>query len=109
VIQQVTQHFHSAVGAVQTGNGNTANVSQRIGQDIAELIALLQKIREAAKQLPPAEQQEAYELIDLTENEVKSGDGNSTKIKSYVRSLLPIMKDVASALIIDGIKASVGL
>ncbi|MEP7343218.1 MAG: hypothetical protein ABI977_36165 [Acidobacteriota bacterium] len=79
VVQQVTQHFHSIVGAVQTGNNNTANVNQNIGQGMAELITVLQQVRESVKQLPPAEQTEAGELIDLIEVEAKSENKNLTK------------------------------
>lgn len=109
VVQQVTQHFHSTVGAVQTGNNNTANVNQNIGQEVADLLALLQQVRESVKKLPAVEQAEAGELIDLIELEAKSENKNPTKIKSFGRSLLPILNDVVSKVAVESFKTLIGL
>lgn len=109
VIQQVTQHFHSIVGAVQTGNHNVANVNQKIGADLAEFLQLLQQVKDAVRSLPKPQQQEAGELIQLIEEETKSENQSLTKIRSYVRSLLPFAKEVTKEVVIEGIKRFVGL
>lgn len=109
VIQQVTQHFHSTVGAVQTGSHNVANVNQNIGADLSEFLQLLQQVKDAIKQLPDAQQAEAGELIQLIEEEAKSENTSQAKIRSYVRSLLPFAKEVTKEVVIEGIKSFVGL
>lgn len=108
-IHQVTQHFHSAVGAVQTGNQNIANVNQTVGANTSEIIDLLRQARESFHQLPPTERQEATELADLIEGEVVSESPSPTKLKSYGRSLLPLAEKVTTALVIEGIKLFLGL
>jgi hypothetical protein len=109
VIQQVTQHFHSNVGAVQMGGNSIATVNQNAGIDLVEFLRLIQQVKEAVKTLPPAQQQEADGLIQLIEEEAKSENRNLLKIKSYARSLLPFTKEVVKEVVIEGIKRHVGL
>lgn len=80
----VIQNFHGAVGAVQTGNQNIANVNQNIGQNFSEILEQLAHLKREFQALPDGDREKAIEVIDAIAEEVKSESPSKGKIKSFL-------------------------
>ncbi|CAN1212678.1 hypothetical protein TUMEXPCC7403_20905 [Tumidithrix helvetica PCC 7403] len=49
---QINQSFSAPVGVVQNGDGSTANTTQNIGREIAEILQLIDNLHMIDKALP---------------------------------------------------------
>lgn len=81
VIQHVEQHFHHAVGAVQTGASSVAHVTQNFGLAAAELLHLLAGIRGVLSPLSAMQRTEAEELIEGLEIEIRAEKPSKTRLR----------------------------
>lgn len=89
---QVIQHFHAAVGSVQTGNQNIANVTQNVSGD-ARLTELLQELRRQITDQSPDRQEEGIELLEGLETEVGSRSPSESRLKLYLAGPGSFVKD----------------
>jgi hypothetical protein len=85
---QVVQHFHAAVGAVNTGDSIQSIVVQRF--DSAGALALIQEIRESLSSLPERTRAEAAEHVEDLEAEVASQTPRLSRIKATLLVLLKL-------------------
>ncbi|MBW4578674.1 MAG: winged helix-turn-helix domain-containing protein [Tildeniella nuda ZEHNDER 1965/U140] len=86
---------HAPVAAQQYGNKNTANVTQNIGLDTAEILQMLHALRQEVSSLPSENQTTAIEALDDIEEEVKTPTRTS-RIRGGLLSLWSVVKDIAS-------------
>ena len=80
----VIQNFNASVGAVQTGNSNVANVSQKIGQNFSEILEQLALLRNQFQSSSAVDKEEAIDIIDDFEKEVVKETPNKSKIKGFL-------------------------
>lgn len=87
---QINIH-NSNIGALQTGSGSTANVSQQIDthavQEIIKALTLLQKELPSIEALPQNDKSEIIELVDDGIIELKKEKPNFSKVKSFISSI----------------------
>jgi hypothetical protein len=102
---QVTQHFHGAVGAVQTGSHSTAHVTQNIGAEIADVLKLLGEVRQGFQSLPPEPRQEAVEVVDALEEEIKSPAPRKGRVRAYLGQIGSFAKDTAVGVTVEVVKS----
>ena len=86
---------HAPVATQQIGNNNTANVTQNIGSDTAEILQMLHALRRDVSSLPPENQITAIEALDDIEEEVKTPT-RASRIRGGLLSLWSVIKDIAS-------------
>jgi hypothetical protein len=93
----VIQHFHGAVGVVQTGNHNTANVIQRISATDAELARILTAIESTSRHQPEEKRVEIdAHLADIREEMAKPGpERKPLRLKAYALALWATTRDAA--------------
>ena len=106
-IPSVVHNYHSPVGAVQTGNYNTANVNQNIGTHTAEILKLLSDLRQSFQNLPSEQREEAKELVDGVEQEVKSDKPRVRNIKALLESAKDFAVDTAQKILIEAISKGI--
>ncbi len=87
----VVQHFNGPVGAVQTGNNNTAQVVQQSGASIQEIVSLLDALKKEAGSLPKEVQGEIVEHIDDLSAEMK-GAQKPSRLKAGILALFHASK-----------------
>nr|WP_290224270.1 hypothetical protein [Trichocoleus desertorum] len=92
----VVQNFHAAVGAVQNGNYNRAEVTQHIGMDAAEVLKLIQKLEQEVPNIPQENQDVAADSIEVLKAEVVATPTKVARIKGALFALWTSGKDVAS-------------
>ncbi len=86
-----TFHFHSAVGAVQTGHGSTANVVQHIGtQERETLLQALAVVKDALSKLPDTAGASKAEIVEMVEDahaEIQKPAPNRIKMASILTTI----------------------
>lgn len=109
----VIQNFNAPVGSVQTGNNNTANVNQNFGQNLSEILQQLAILRNEFQKLPESEKEEAIEIVDAIEVEVKSEKPSKGKIKSFLLATKDFAvktgTEVTSKILTELIKSQIGI
>lgn len=87
---QINIH-HSTIGALQTGTGAIANISQQIDtqaiQEISNALTLIAKELASIDALPQNEKSEIVELVDDGITELRKEKPNLSKIKSYISAI----------------------
>lgn len=105
VIQHVHQHFHGPVGAVQTGERSTATVHQTIGPGMAEVVALVERLRAAL----PAGRDDLLELADALEDEARRAAPKRSLMVAMAERVQRILEaipgNVAGGLVVELLKA----
>ena len=96
------------IGAVQSGQGNVANINQNIGSNAVEILQALQNARESFTLLSQHECQEATELIEVVEAEITT-ESRTARAKACGRALLPFLEKVGATLAVEGLKKWLGL
>jgi hypothetical protein len=86
--------FNAPVGAVQTGQGHVANVTQNISGDTAEALRLIAALRGQLQALPDAQRQEAKAVLEDLESDTQSTQPRPSRITSSVLALLHLGKDL---------------
>ncbi len=94
--------FNAPVGAVQTGQGNVANVTQNISVNTAEALKLIEGLRGQLQSLPDAQRQEATEFLEDLASETQSAHPRLSRIKSALLSLFHAGKELAPWVTIIG-------
>lgn len=88
---QVYNFHNSNIGAIQTGNGSTANVTQQINpQSVPEVLRAFTLIQEkllSIESLPSSDKSEVIEIVDDGINELKKVKPNISKIKSFISAV----------------------
>lgn len=79
----------------QIGNNNTANVTQNIGLESAEVLQLIAALRQDISTLPSERQTVAIEALDDIESEVIT-PAKASRIRGGLLSLWSVTKDLAS-------------
>ncbi len=102
---QVTQIFHGAVGAVQTGSHSTAHITQNIGSDVADILKLLGELRQGFQSLPPEPREEAVEIVDALEEEIKSVAPRRGRVRAYLGQIGSFAKDTAVGVTVEVVKS----
>ena len=86
-----TFHFHSAVGAVQTGHGSTTNVVQHIGtQERETLLKALALVKDALSKLPDTSGVSKTEIVEVVEDahaEIQKPAPNRIKMASILTTI----------------------
>ncbi len=82
----IVQNFHASVGAVQTGNYNTAQILQQNGPALKDVQSLLESLQTAAKALPPEVREDANEQLDNLKDEL-SGQRKPSRVKAALLTL----------------------
>lgn len=103
----VVHNYHSPVGAVQTGNYNTANVKQNIGTHTTEILKQISDLRQSFQNLPSEQKEEATELVDGVEQEVKSDKPRVRNIKALLESAKDFAVDTAQKILIEAISKGI--
>ncbi|MDQ1610300.1 MAG: hypothetical protein QOG00_231 [Pyrinomonadaceae bacterium] len=106
---QVIQHFHGTVGAVQNAAHSTANVNQTIGTNTAEVISLLNELRQTFQALPQDKRSDALELVDGLEAEAKADSRSVARLKAMFTSILPFVSEVSANVLAATIAQSLGI
>jgi DNA-binding PadR family transcriptional regulator len=94
----VIQNFYGFVGAVQTGNNNTANVTQNNSLDISEALKLIQEMRQHAISLPQEIKEEAIEQLEDIEAEIQLPNPKPSRIKATMQALLNLASSTATTV-----------
>lgn len=87
--QPVIQHtqnintFNAPVGAVQQGNQNVANVAQRFGENMTEVVDLIAQLRQ---QIAPDHQESGIEFIDALEDELQKDAPKESRVRLFLKS-----------------------
>lgn len=93
-------NFYGNVGAVLTGPGSVAHVTQHIGADQREaLLAALRDVKQAlvqAADVPPRDQQDLVELADEAIGEVAKESPNTRRLSMILQSLASAVQGIAS-------------
>ncbi|MCY7345087.1 MAG: hypothetical protein LH614_02615 [Pyrinomonadaceae bacterium] len=109
----VIQNFNGSVGAVQTGNNNTSNVNQNIGQNFSEVLKQLAILKNQFQSLPDEDREEAIEIVDDLAVEVQSENPSKGKVKSFLSSVKDFAvktgTDVTSKIVVELVKNQVGI
>lgn len=109
----IIQNFNAPVGSVQTGNHNTANVNQTFGQNLSEILQQLAILRNEFQKLPETDREEAIEIVDALEFEVKSEKPSKGKIKSFLLATKDFAvktgTEITSKILTDLIKNQIGI
>ncbi len=94
VIQHVTNNFHAPVGAVQTGNHNTANVTQNIGVGDETLLRLLEEVRSRhLASLSEPQRRDVTECLDGIAAEAQSSSPSKARLRALVQGTTATLKD----------------
>lgn len=105
---QVIQHFHAPVGAVQNAANSTANINQNMGASVSEVFSLLQDLRLKFQELPPEKHEDALQLVDGIEAEVKGGNPSVARLKAMYSALSPFITDVGANVLAAVIAKQLG-
>jgi hypothetical protein len=88
---QVYNFHNSNIGAIQTGSGSTANVTQQVNpQSVPEVLRAFTLIQEkllSIESLPSSDKSEVIEIVDDGINELKKVKPNISKIKSFISAV----------------------
>ena len=99
-----TEHFpaqifnitnHGLVANQQFGNSNTANVTQNVGSDVAEVLQIIDTLRQSVDNLPSANQPIAIEALEDIKEEVVAPT-RASRVRGALLTLWSVGKDVAS-------------
>jgi hypothetical protein len=94
----VIQTFLGPVGVVQTGNDNTANVTQHNTLDISEALKLIQELRQQALSLPQEKQEEAIEQLEDIEAEIQLPNPKPSRVKATMQALRNLASSTPKAV-----------
>lgn len=94
----IIQHFHAAVGAVQTGESSVANIQQNFGTDAEGVLRLLDELKDHIR---PENRTDAMEYIAELENEVKTGAPNQTRMKAFLKGLGAFAQKTGESIVIE--------
>ncbi len=85
-IVQHTQHniFNAAVGAVQQGDQNIANVAQSVGANLAEVADLLKELR---NHIDPEHREDGIEYIDAIEEELAKDVPKESRLRVFLKGV----------------------
>lgn len=97
--QVIQQHFHGAVGAVQTGNQNVANISQNISDQ--DVIGLLEELKLHMVDEPPERQRQGIELLEGLEHEIRAPEQSKPRIRLFLEGLGSFVKDTGQKLLVE--------
>lgn len=77
-----------AVGSVQTGSHNVANVAQQFNTSaVADVLKLIEQLKGHLGEVQEEHQQEATELVEAIEEQAKSSSPKASRVKSYAQAL----------------------
>lgn len=95
VVQNVTHNYQISgpVGALQSGSHNTATVVQNVAVGDSAMTALAQ-LRHAAEKLSGEDREEAIELVDTIEEQVRSRKPKKSVIKQCGEGLAGKIKEI---------------
>lgn len=99
-LPQVIQHFHAAVGAVQTGNQNVANVAQNLSDD-REVLALLEELRLHIVDEPSEKRHQGMELLEGLANEVNAERQSKPRIRLFLEGLGIFVKETGQKVLVE--------
>lgn len=110
-------NFHAPVGAVQTGSGSTANVTQRFDSvEVEKLVDALKRFAQQLNAMPVSDPATKNEVIAVTrdlESELKAPTPNRFKLKAIFDGLTTFVQTLGSApeayQTIDNILRTLGL
>lgn len=88
--------FHGPVGAVQQGNQNVANVSQRFGSDMGEVADLIKQLRE---HIIAEHQESGLEYIDALEEELTKDAPKESRIRLFLNGVGSVATEVGKAIV----------
>lgn len=89
----VTQYvFNGPVGAVQTGAQSTANVTQSVGFNAAEVTTLIAELRAVL----PRDRDDLHETVADLEAEASASQPKQSRIRSSLAFLWTASKDIAT-------------
>lgn len=80
-----TYNIHAPVGAIQSGQGNTATIEQNINPGLAETLAAIQECRSLIT-ADDAEAREAKEALADLEDELKSKSPKKSRALSFLQT-----------------------
>ncbi len=96
---QNVYNFNVPVGAVQTGQGSTANVTQIIGSDDQEALLqafdVVEKYIKSGATLSGFTREEVLELVEESRVEVNKPNPNGTRLKTSLMSIAVSIQTVA--------------
>jgi hypothetical protein len=90
----VIQIFNAPVGTVQSGNNNRSYVNQNNNSN-AEVQELIQELKNLVSNLPESHRNDASEIIEDLQEDIKNPQKQS-RLRSSLVTLLRLGKDVAS-------------
>lgn len=79
----VIQHFNASVGAVQTGPNSTAHAVQQLGIDPSEAFKHTESLRRQIQSLPEGQKEEATQLIEALEDELRLSQPRKARVKAF--------------------------
>ena len=82
----INQHFHAAVGAVQTGAGAVANVQQSIRTDVRELVDLLGEVESELRADTSEQADAAKSFLVVVKDELATSEPNWGSVKSILQA-----------------------
>lgn len=92
----VIQNFNGPIGAVQTGDGATANVVQNVGAQFSEIAPLLDSVLRASADLSATAQQEVREQVNELRGELAEVKPKPSRVKAFLAAMWQVTKDVAT-------------
>ncbi len=79
--------INGPVGALQTGPNSTANVTQNINANSAEIVRLLEQLKSNLSELPDEKQEDASDILETLQEEVESSEPDARKISRSFKML----------------------
>ncbi len=89
--------INGPVGALQTGPNSIANVTQNINANSAEIIGLLGQLRRNLAELPDEKQEDAADILEVLQEEVKSSEPDARKISRSFKMLQRASRGIGRA------------
>lgn len=85
--QNVTQNFQGAVGTVQTGNNNTANVTMNLGTNAKEILDLIEELGNLANDLPENQKAKVIDQLEDLKEESRKPNPKASRVESILSTL----------------------
>lgn len=83
----VIQHFNASVGTVQTGPNSTTHATQQFGADPPEIFKRTESLRRHVQTFPEGSREEATQLIEALEDELRLSKPRKVRVKAFLREL----------------------
>jgi hypothetical protein len=84
-------HFPNNQGAVQIGDGNVATVKHGSGEIAAAMLAVIQECRELFDTVEASHREQAKEMLDIIQAQIKSPAPSESKVRSAFQLLDPLI------------------